>query len=32
MTYRPPEQKAYSGMFAHFSSDTPASKRKAAAE
>ena len=32
MTYRPPEQKTYTGMFAHFSSDKPSSKRKAAAE
>jgi allantoin racemase len=32
MTYRPPERKAYSGMFAHFSSDRPAPASKAAAE
>lgn len=32
MTYRPPERKGYTGMFAHFSSDGPAPSRKAAAE
>ncbi len=32
MTYRPPEQKTYTGMFAHFSGTKPASKRKEAAE
>jgi allantoin racemase len=32
MTYRPPEQKRFTGMFAHFSTDGSADKKQAAAE
>jgi allantoin racemase len=31
-TYRPPEQKRFTGMFSHFSTDGSADKRSAAAE
>ena len=31
-TYRPPEQKRFKGMFAHFSTDGSADKKQAAAE
>jgi hypothetical protein len=32
MTYRPPEKKRFTGMFAHFSTDGSADKKQAAAE